>query len=121
MARILLVEDEAPVRAFIKRALEMDHHTVWEAADGEDGIDIFLAEQGKFDLVLTDIRMPIMDGIELAHMIRQQNTTVPILLMTGFAEQRERAASLSVIVTDVLSKPFTLADLRQTVLRILQP
>ncbi|MEN3931624.1 response regulator [Microvirga sp. W0021] len=119
MARILLVEDEDPVRAFVKRALETDGHTVLEASDGEDGIDLFIAEGGKFDLLLTDIRMPIMDGIELAHMVRQQNAQIPILLMTGFAEQRERASSLSGIVTDVLTKPFTLVDLKKTVSLIL--
>lgn len=119
MARILLVEDEDPVRAFVKRALEMDGHSVLEASDGEDGLERFLAEAGSFDLLLTDIRMPIMDGIELAHMVRRHNASIPILLMTGFAEQRERASSLSGIVTDVLTKPFTLVDLRKTVGRIL--
>jgi len=120
MARILLVEDEDPVRAFVKRALEMDGHTVSEAADGEDGIELFLANGGVFDLLLTDIRMPIMDGIELAGLVRKQNPSIPILLMTGFAEQRERAASLAVVVTDVLTKPFSLIDLRATVARVLQ-
>lgn len=119
MARILLVEDEDPVRAFVKRALEMDGHTVLEASDGEDGIELFMSEGGRFDLLLTDIRMPIMDGIELAQTVRQQNADIPIVLMTGFAEQRERAASLSLIITDVLTKPFTLADLRQVVKAIL--
>ncbi len=120
MARVLLVEDEDPVRAFVKRALEMEGHTVFEAADGEDGIELFLAQGGAFDLLLTDIRMPFMDGIELAHMVRGQNADIPILLMTGFAEQRERAASLSDIVTDVLTKPFTLTVLKETVARILR-
>lgn len=120
MAHILLVEDEDPVRAFVKRALEMDGHTVAEAADGEDAIDLFLANRGSFDLLLTDIRMPIMDGIELAGLVRQQNPSIPILLMTGFADQRERASSLAVIVTDVLTKPFSLVDLRATVAKVLQ-
>ncbi len=119
MARILVVEDEEPVRAFVRRALEMDGHTVRDAADGEDGIDVFVAEGGAFDLVLTDIRMPIMDGIELAHMVRQQHATIPILLMTGFAEQRERAASLAGVVSDVLTKPFSLGKLRETVAEVL--
>ena len=117
MARILLVDDEEPIRGFLKRGLEMDGHMVVTAIDGSDGLDR-LAE-GAFDLMLTDIRMPLMDGIALSLAAKRDYPDLIILLMTGFADQRERARGLDAIVTDVLTKPFSLADLRATVNRAL--
>jgi two-component system cell cycle response regulator CpdR len=121
MARILLVDDEEPVRGFLKRGLEMDGHAVSLAVDGGDGLDRLNEEQGAFDLLLTDIRMPIMDGIALALAAKRDFPDLTILLMTGFADQRERARGLEAIVADVLTKPFSLADLRATVRRVLGP
>ena len=65
MSRILLAEDDQPVRAFVKKALEMDGHSVVEAEDGGLALDLLGDNQGNFDLLLSDIRMPIMDGIAL--------------------------------------------------------
>ena len=119
MARILLVDDEEPVRGFLKRGLEMDGHAVSLAVDGGDGLDRLTEERGAFDLLLTDIRMPIMDGIALALAAKRDFPDLTILLMTGFADQRERAKGLEAIVADVLTKPFSLADLRGVVARVL--
>jgi DNA-binding response OmpR family regulator len=112
MARILLVDDEEPIRGFLRRALEMDGHAVITAEDGGDGLERLHEEAGAFDLMLTDIRMPIMDGIALALAAKRDFPDLTILLMTGFADQRERARGLDAIVVDVLTKPFSLADLR---------
>ena len=119
MSRILLVDDEAPVRALLKRGLEMDGHQVTLAIDGGDGLDRLDEFRGAFDLLLTDIRMPIMDGIALALAAKRDYPEISILLMTGFADQRERASGLETVVEDVLTKPFSLADLRATVARVL--
>lgn len=119
MARILLVDDEEPVRGFLKRGLEIDGHRVTTAIDGADGLDRLMEADGAFDLLLTDIRMPIMDGIGLALAAKRDYPRLVILLMTGFADQRERAKGLEAIVADVLTKPFSLADLRTTVSRVL--
>src|SRR5919205_3307 len=119
MARILLVDDEEPVRGFLKRGLEMDGHAVSLAVDGDDGLDRLTEEGGAFDLLLTDIRMPIMDGIALSLAAKRDYPDLTILLMTGFADQRERAKGLQAIVADVLTKPFSLVDLRGTVARLL--
>ncbi len=119
MARILLVDDEEPVRGFLKRGLEMDGHFVETAIDGADGLDRLVAEGGAYDLLLTDIRMPLMDGIALALAAKRDYPDVEILLMTGFADQRERAKNLEAIVADVLTKPFSLTDLRAIVHRVL--
>lgn len=119
MARILLVDDEETVRGFLKRGLEMDGHAITTAIDGSDALDRLGEADGAFDLVLTDIRMPIMDGIALALAAKRDYPDLTILLMTGFADQRERAKGLQAIVADVLTKPFSLADLRATVARVL--
>jgi len=120
MARILLVDDEEPVRGFLKRGLELDGHSVETAMDGSDALDRLTEEAGGFDLLLTDIRMPIMDGIALALAAARDFPLLPILLMTGYAEQRERAKNLEAIVEDVLTKPFSLAELRTGVKRVLE-
>ena len=119
MARILLADDEEPVRGFLKRGLELDGHQITTAIDGGDALDRLNEMQGAFDLLLTDIRMPIMDGIALALAAKRDYPELTILLMTGFADQRERAKGLQAIVADVLTKPFSLADLRATVTRVL--
>lgn len=117
MAKILLVDDEETVRGFLKRGLELDGHTVMTAIDGADGMDRL--GEAEFDLLLTDIRMPIMDGIALAVSAKRDRPDLTIMLMTGYAEQRERAKNLEVIVADVLTKPFSLAELRNAVRRVL--
>lgn len=113
MARILITEDEEGLRSFVARALRLDGHETAEAADGEEGLSKL--RSGAYDLLLSDIRMPVMDGIELAHKTAGEFPGIKILLMTGYAEQRERADDLSGIVIDVVDKPFTLPAIRVAV------
>lgn len=119
MARILLTEDDESVRAFVKRALELDGHEITEAEDGGIALEVLNAQRGDFDLLLSDIMMPVMDGIALALSVARDYPTLSILLMTGFADQRERAYGLENLVSDVVSKPFTLAEIRGAVARAL--
>ena len=115
MAHILVVDDDMSVRGFTARALRMDGHTVEEADDGDVALERILDRQGAYDLVLSDIRMPAMDGIELARTAIKDFPDLRILLMTGFADQRERAGDLMKIIIDVVPKPFALADIRKAV------
>ena len=117
MARILIAEDEDSLRRFVARALVMDGHEIVEAGDGAEALDHLL--EGPFDLLLSDIRMPVMDGIALATATAEHSPDMPILLMTGYAEQRERARDLSAIIVDVVQKPFTLAEIRTAVAKAL--
>lgn len=119
MARILVVDDEEGVRSLIARGLALDGHDVEMAGDGAEAIELIAASGGAFDLVLSDIRMPLMDGIAMALAAKRDFPALTILLMTGYAEQRERAKSLENIVADVLTKPFSLPALRQAVNRAL--
>ncbi|MGV3549124.1 response regulator [Rhizobium sp.] len=117
MARILITEDEDSLRSFVARALRLDGHDTVEAADGAEGLEALAG--GKFDLLLSDIRMPVMDGIELTHKAAAAHPGLRILLMTGYAEQRERADDLATKIVDVVSKPFSLPDIRTAVARAL--
>lgn len=119
MANILLVDDEEPVRALLKRGLEMDGHAVTAAENGADALDLLTAGGAAYDLLVTDIRMPIMDGIALALSAKRERPDLTILLMTGYAEQRERAKNLEAIVEDVLTKPFSLQQIRDAVTKAL--
>jgi CheY-like chemotaxis protein len=113
MARILIAEDEEALRGFVRRALADVGHDVTVAADGAEALD--LLGRGKFDLLLTDIKMPIMDGIALALAAARDQPELVILLMTGYADQRERAHGLDALIHDVIAKPFTLAEIRLAV------
>jgi two-component system, cell cycle response regulator CpdR len=118
MANILIAEDETALRSFVARALKLDGHTIEEVGDGAEGLER-LRGGGAYDLLLSDIRMPAMDGIELAHEAARMNPAMKILLMTGYAEQREQADGLRSIIIDVISKPFSLPDIRSAVSRAL--
>ncbi len=119
MAHILLVEDDDSVRTFTARALQIDGHTIDQADDGDIGLEKAAARAGAYDLVLSDIRMPTMDGIAMAKELAKDYPDLKILLMTGYAEQRERARDLSAIIVDVVQKPFTLAEIRTAVAKAL--
>ncbi|MGV8833740.1 MAG: response regulator [Devosia sp.] len=111
MARILVAEDDPSVRAFVVSALTMKGHEVVAEEDGGLAAETADAENGRFDLLLSDIKMPIMDGIALALDVAAKYPDIIIVLMTGFADQRERAHGLDALIYDVIVKPFTLADL----------
>lgn len=115
MARILLAEDDDNVRAFVSRALGFAGHEVTECEDGGLAAEAMQASGGAFDLLLSDIKMPVMDGIALALAVGAAWPDVTIVLMTGFADQRERAHGLEALVYDVIPKPFSLAQLMQKV------
>jgi two-component system cell cycle response regulator CpdR len=115
MPRVLIVDDEESMRMLVARAIAMDGHDIATAQDGAEALEILSDEQGAFDLLLTDIQMPVMDGIALALAVARDFPDLTILLMTGFADQRERASGLSAIAHDVITKPFTVADIRTAV------
>ena len=115
MSRVLIADDEESMRTLVARAIAMDGHEIVTAQDGAEALDILTRENGAFDLLLTDIQMPIMDGIALALSATRDYPDLVILLMTGFAHQRERASNLQAIAHDVITKPFSVADIRTAV------
>lgn len=119
MARLLIVEDDESVRTLAARALERAGHAIDTAADGDEGLARIIATQGAYDLVVSDIRMPAMDGIEMAKLAVARFPSLKILLVTGYAEQRERAAELEGTIVGVVQKPFTLQSIRDRVAQAL--
>jgi two-component system cell cycle response regulator CpdR len=115
MARILLAEDDDAIRELVARALSEDGHELTAAADGAQALEKLGNGNGKFDLLLTDVKMPVMDGIALALAAAGNHPELPIMLMTGYADQRERAHGLDALVHDVINKPFTLDQIRGAV------
>jgi len=115
VARILLAEDEDALRNYIARALTQDGHEVVAAADGAEALDKLTRDQAGFALLLADIRMPVMDGIALALAAARDHPDLTILLMTGFADQRERAHGLDALIHDVITKPFSIDEIKMAV------
>jgi CheY-like chemotaxis protein len=115
VARILIAEDEQSLRGLVQRALSESGHDTVVAADGAEALDVLTRDGGAFDLLLTDIKMPIMDGIALALAAARDHPDLTILLMTGYADQRERAYGLEALIHDVITKPFTVAEIQAAV------
>jgi|BarGraIncu00222A_1022003.scaffolds.fasta_scaffold28627_2 CheY-like chemotaxis protein len=115
MARILVAEDDDTIRDLVVRALTEDGHELTAAANGAAALDALNQQNGGFDLLLTDVKMPIMDGIALALAAGRDHPDVAIMLMTGFADQRERAHGLDALVHDVIAKPFTVDQIKGAV------
>jgi len=121
VAKILIAEDDEAVRALVIRALSEDGHDLRTAADGAEALDALNHQDGEFDLLLTDVKMPVMDGIALALAAGRDHPDVAIMLMTGYADQRERAHELDALVHDVIAKPFTLSQIQSAVKGALLP
>jgi CheY-like chemotaxis protein len=115
MARILIAEDDDIVRALLVRALGGDGHDLIETADGTTAFDALNASKGGIDLLLSDVKMPGMDGIELALATGRYHPDTAIMLMTGHVDQRERAHDLDALVHEVISKPFSVDQITSAV------
>jgi DNA-binding response OmpR family regulator len=113
VTRILVAEDEPSVREFVSRALAGQGYEVVAVGGGSEALAAL--QEKSFDLLLADIMMPGIDGIELALIAAGGWPGLRILLMTGHPEQRERAHNLSDLIADVVGKPFTVEQIRAKV------
>ena len=109
--RILLVEDEDMVRAVAERALTRAGYTVVTASQGEEGLERF-AQMAQVDLIISDVVMPTMDGPAMVRALRAKRPDLPVLFMSGYAEEQLRQ---SINIDDVafLPKPFSVAQLAE--------
>ena len=112
--RILLVDDESSVRGAFRMMLEIDEHTITEANNGAEALDLFT--KGQFDLVITDFEMPVMKGNELAIRIKRLAPARPILMITAYGKELGDSENP---VDAILNKPFTFDDLRQAIAKLL--
>ncbi|MDJ0947876.1 MAG: response regulator [Alphaproteobacteria bacterium] len=109
MARILVAEDDAAVREFVYRALRQRGHDVTAVTDGLSALQAL--GKDSFELLLTDIRMPGLDGVTLALKVAKDHPDVTIMMMTGYATEEQRAHNLDRLIHRVVSKPFTLDEI----------
>ncbi len=114
-ALIMLVEDEAPVRSFAARALELQGHQVIAAESGEAALEILRDPSVRPDCFVTDVIMPGLDGPGWITQIRDRFPDTPVLFMSGYAEDSLRAAQARISHAAFLGKPFSLAEFTSTV------
>jgi heavy metal response regulator len=107
--RVLIVEDEKKVAGFIKKGLEEETFAVDVAHDGEEGFH--LGEQNQYDLIILDLMLPVMDGIEVLSELRKQKVTTPILLLTAKDAVEDKVLGLNKGADDYLTKPFAFSEL----------
>ena len=107
--RILVVEDEKKVAGFIKKGLEEETYAVDVAYDGEEGLH--LSTEGQYDLIILDIMLPKLDGLEILSQLRTQGNDVPILLLTAKDAVDDRVTGLNKGADDYLTKPFAFSEL----------
>lgn len=119
MARILLADDDKTTRDLVKRALEAEGHTVEVTQDGTEALERLKVGAGSIDVLVSDVHMPGMDGIGVATGAIEAVPGLKILLMSGFPEELERAKSLKAARLGVLTKPFTLDQVRAAVRSLL--
>lgn len=119
MARILLADDDAASRELVSRALAADGHGVDLTQDGSEALDVLLSSAEGYDLLITDVQMPVLDGVSLAEKALDQRPGLKVVLMSGFVSELDRAKRFESRGLSVISKPFTLDQIRAAVKRAL--
>jgi DNA-binding response OmpR family regulator len=110
--RILLVDDEQAVQKLLSYPLEKEGYEVVPATDGQQAIDSF--ENDKFDLVVLDVMLPKMDGLEVCRRVRAKSS-VPIIMLTAKAEEIDKVLGLELGADDYITKPFSMREFRSRV------
>ena len=117
--RILVAEDNKNIQRVVFRILDFMGFEVAFAANGVEALSLFL--KNSFDLVLTDLEMPVMDGWSLTHCIKERSPNAPVVLMTGADRETVLKKVESAPIDSVIFKPFLLDDFQSTVQRVLDP
>lgn len=117
--RILVAEDNKTIQDVVSRFLDFMGFEVALAGNGVEALSLFL--ENSFDLVLTDLEMPIMDGWSLTHCIKERSPNTPVVLMTGADRETVLKKVKSALIDSVIFKPFLLNDFQSTVQRVLEP
>lgn len=107
--RVIVAEDNPAVRQFVERSLSGDGCVVTSVADGQQALDAMARE--SFDVLVTDIVMPHVDGIALALKAVRQYPDLRIVMISGYAQERMRAHNLDALVHRIIAKPFSLEEI----------
>jgi len=116
--RILVVEDEAKVGSFIRRALEEESYAIDLCVDGAEGLDLALA--GTYDLIVLDVMLPRLSGLEILQRLRKEKVKTPVLILTARAQLEQKVKGLDAGADDYLTKPFAIEELLARVRALLR-
>ena len=111
--RILLVDDEQPIQTLLSFPLQRDGYEVVQAADGPEALERF--DEQVFDLVVLDVMLPRMDGLEVCRRLRAKGETVPIIMLTAKSEEIDKVLGLELGADDYITKPFSMREFRSRV------
>lgn len=111
--KVLVAEDNPAVREFIVRSLQSAGHTVESAIDGQQALDILAHD--AFDVLVSDIVMPNVDGIALAMKAGRMFPDLRVVMVSGYAQERMRAHNLDTLVHEIIAKPFSLEEICEAV------
>ena len=121
MSHVLVIEDEDAIRANLRRLLQLEGHTVSEAANGREGVE--QARARLPDLIICDLMMPELDGFEVLRAVRGHPATrhIAFCFLTASAEMETRSTGLARGADEYLTQPFDLEEMRTTIARLLKP
>ena len=111
MKRVLIAEDESAIREIIGITLRRAGYEVTEACDGQQALDIYAEKNGGFDVVLLDIMMPNVDGLEVCKRLRGVSSTVGIIMLTAKTQEMDKVSGLLMGADDYITKPFSPSEL----------
>ncbi len=111
MKKVLIAEDESAIREIIAITLKRAGYEVTEACDGQQALDIYNSKNGAFDVVLLDIMMPNVDGLEVCKHLRNESSTVGIIMLTAKTQEMDKVSGLLMGADDYITKPFSPSEL----------
>lgn len=109
--RILYAEDEDSIREFVVINLKRNGYTVFEADSGEKALEIYKNEGGRFDIALLDIMLPGIDGVAVCRKLREENSSIGIIMLTAKTQEMDKVAGLMMGADDYVTKPFSPSEL----------
>lgn len=111
MKKVLIAEDEATIREIISITLKRAGYEVTEVCDGQEALDTYSSKNGDFDVVLLDIMMPNVDGLEVCKRLRSESGTVGIIMLTAKTQEMDKVSGLLMGSDDYITKPFSTSEL----------
>ncbi len=111
MKKVLIAEDESAIREIIAITLKRAGYEVTEACDGQQALDTYAEKEGNFDVVLLDIMMPNVDGLEVCKRLRNESSTVGIIMLTAKTQEMDKVSGLLMGADDYITKPFSPSEL----------